>query len=178
MTEVHVVVMGVAGSGKSTIAHGLSARLGWPVAEGDDFHSVDSIAKMASGHPLTDDDRRPWLDRIVDWTAEQDRAGKPTLVTCSALRRVYRDRLRTAPGRTVFIHLVGSADVLAARLAARTDHFMPPSLLPSQLATLEPLEPDEDGVVVDIEQAVDPMLDCIVEALTTSTDRLVKGCAQ
>ncbi|WOP19755.1 gluconokinase [Raineyella sp. LH-20] len=177
MTETHVVVMGVAGSGKSTIAHGLADRLGWPVAEGDDFHSAENIAKMTGGHPLTDEDRWPWLDSIAAWTAAQDEAGRSTLVTCSALRRVYRDRLRTAPGRTVFVHLVGSPELLAARLAARTDHFMPASLLPSQLATLEPLDSDEDGVVIDIEQNVEQMLDCIVAALV-SGDREVKGCAE
>lgn len=177
MTETHVVVMGVAGSGKSTIAHGLADRLGWPVAEGDDFHSAENIAKMTAGHPLTDEDRWPWLDRIAAWTADEDWAGRSTLVTCSALRRVYRDRLRTAPGRTVFVHMVGSPEVLAARLTARTDHFMPASLLPSQLATLEPLEPDEDGVVIDIEQEVEQMLDCIVGALA-SESRRVKECAE
>ncbi|QGF25129.1 AAA family ATPase [Raineyella fluvialis] len=169
--------MGVAGSGKSTVAHGLAARLGWPMAEGDEFHSVENIAKMASGHPLTDDDRWPWLDRIVEWTAQQDRAGHCTLVTCSALRRAYRDRLRTAPGRTVFVHLVGSADVVADRLAHRTDHFMPSSLLPSQLATLEPLGSDEDGFSIDIEQDVDEVLDSIVDALSTNP-QLLKGCAE
>lgn len=159
MTNIHLVVMGVAGCGKSTVAHALQDRLGWPVAEGDDFHPASNIAKMSSGTPLTDEDRWPWLDLIADWTAQQDGAGHSTIVTCSALRRVYRDRLSAAPGRTIFLHLAGGADLLAGRMAARTDHFMPPSLLPSQLATLEPLEDDEDGFVIDIDAATDEIVD-------------------
>ena len=146
MTQTHLVVMGVAGCGKSTVAKALQERLGWIVAEGDDYHPASNIAKMSSGIPLTDEDRWPWLDTIAAWTAEQDRAGLPTIVTCSALRRVYRDRLRAAPGRTVFVHLTGTPELLTARMSARTDHFMPPTLLPSQLATLEPLQADEEGI--------------------------------
>lgn len=150
MTNTHIVVMGVAGSGKSSVAVELQRRLGWPLAEGDDFHPEANIEKMSSGIPLTDEDRWPWLDLIADWTAEQDAASNSTIVTCSALRRVYRDRLRAAPGRTIFVHLVGTEELLAERMNARAGHFMPPALLPSQLATLEDLEPDEDGIVLDI----------------------------
>jgi len=157
--------MGVAGSGKSTVGQMLQERLGWSLAEGDDFHPIANIAKMSSGVPLTDEDRWPWLDSIVAWTAREDAAGRNTIVTCSALRRVYRDRLRTAPGRTVFVHLHGSEPVLAARLAARPGHFMPPMLLPSQLATLEQLGPDESGVVLDIAASVP-------ELVETATSRL------
>lgn len=151
MTNVHLVVMGVAGCGKSTVARALQQRLGWAEAEGDDFHPAGNIAKMSSGTPLTDDDRWPWFDSIVDWTAQQDKAGRSTIVTCSALRRAYRDRLRSAPGRTVFVHLVGSPELLAERMQSRRGHFMPPTLLPSQLAALEPLEADEEGVDLDID---------------------------
>lgn len=165
MTNIHLVVMGVAGSGKSTVAHALRKRLGWIVAEGDDFHPESNIAKMSSGTPLTDEDRWPWLDAIAAWTADQDRAGLSTIVTCSALRRVYRDRLREAPGRTVFVHLIGAADLLTERMQARTDHFMPPSLLPSQLATLEPLEDDEAGVAIDIDRPVEQIADLAITQL-------------
>lgn len=152
MTHTHVVVMGVAGCGKSSVAEEMLTRLGpgWLLAEGDDFHPLANIDKMSSGTPLTDEDRWPWLDLIAEWTAAKDLAGHSTIVTCSALRRVYRDRLRVTPGRTVFVHLHGSEELLASRLGSRAGHFMPPTLLPSQLATLEPLEPDEDGVVIDI----------------------------
>jgi carbohydrate kinase (thermoresistant glucokinase family) len=164
MTKIHLV-MGVAGSGKSTVAAALHDRLGWPVAEGDDLHPADNIAKMSSGVPLTDEDRWPWLDLIADWTAEQDGAGNSTIVTCSALRRVYRERLQKVPGRTIFIHLTGSQELLAARLAPRSGHFMPPSLLPSQFATLEPLETDEDGIAIGIDSPVDQIADLAIGRL-------------
>lgn len=151
MTNTHLVVMGVAGSGKSTVAQALHRRLGWPLAEGDDFHPPENIAKMSSGQPLTDDDRWPWLDLIVAWTADEDAQGKSTIVTCSALRRIYRERLSAAPGRTLFLHLTGTQELLGERMSARTDHFMPPTLLPSQFATLEPLEADEFGVDVNVD---------------------------
>lgn len=150
MMRTHLVVMGVAGCGKSTVAAGLHELLAWPLAEGDDFHPIANITKMSEGIPLTDEDRWPWLDSIVAWTEREDAAGHSTIVTCSALRRAYRDRLRAAPGRTLFVHLTGAESLLAERMNARPDHFMPPSLLPSQLATLEPLDPDESGVALDI----------------------------
>lgn len=171
MTRTHVVVMGVAGCGKSTVAHALQDRLGWVLADGDDFHPAANIAKMSSGTPLTDEDRWPWLDLIADWTAQQDGAGHSTIVTCSALRRPYRDRLRAAPGRILFVHLAGSHELLASRMAGRTDHFMPPSLLLSQFATLEQLEEDEEGFVVDIDRPVDAIADLVVAHLTDPTPR-------
>ncbi|SHJ49555.1 gluconokinase [Tessaracoccus bendigoensis DSM 12906] len=165
MTNTHLVVMGVAGCGKSTVAGALHDRLGWKMAEGDDLHPAENIAKMSSGVPLTDEDRWPWLRLIVDWTATQDDAGNSTIVTCSALRRVYRDRLRAAPGRTLFVHLAGSQELLAGRLASRTEHFMPASLLPSQFATLEPLEDDEDGFTVDLALPVHEIADLVLSHL-------------
>ncbi len=146
----HLVVMGVAGSGKTTVAVLLAERLGWTFAEADDFHPEANVALMAAGTPLTDEDRAPWLTSIADWLAQRDAESVSTVITCSALRRAYRDVLRTGGGRVRFVHLAGDPQVIAARMAARTDHFMPPSLLPSQLATLEPLEADEDGVVVPV----------------------------
>jgi carbohydrate kinase (thermoresistant glucokinase family) len=165
MTHTHLVVMGVAGSGKSTVARALQDRLGWPMAEGDEFHPIANIRKMSEGHPLTDADRWPWLAAIAAWTTTQDVAGHDTIVTCSALRRVYRDRLREAPGRTVFLHLTGSPELLAERMTARTNHFMPPSLLPSQFATLEPLGRDEAGAAVDIDTSITAIVDAAVHAL-------------
>lgn len=148
----HLVFMGVSGSGKSTAARAVQERLGWEFAEGDDFHAPESVAKMAAGHPLTDADRLPWLGRLAGWTRERDQAGQPTLMSCSALRRTYRDVLRTGGEHTCFVHLVGDKGLLLERMSAR-DHFMPPSLLESQLHTLEPLGEDETGFTVDVGQA-------------------------
>ena len=160
-----IVVMGVSGSGKSTVGAALAQRLRVPFADADDFHPEANIAKMSSGTPLTDEDRWPWLDLIAEWTAEQDGAGKNTVVTCSALRRIYRDRLRNAPGRTLFVHLVGSPELLEHRLSSRSGHFMPPTLLPSQLATLEPLEADEEGVILDVYHSIDNIAQLAINQL-------------
>lgn len=167
MTYTHIVVMGVAGCGKSSVADEMFRRLGpgWVQAEGDDFHPKANIEKMSAGTPLTDEDRWPWLDLIAEWTAAKDMTGHSTIITCSALRRVYRERLRITPGRTVFVHLHGSEELLASRLGGRAGHFMPPTLLPSQLATLEPLEPDEDGVVVDIDADIHTIAERAITAL-------------
>ncbi|WP_170304491.1 gluconokinase [Microlunatus speluncae] len=148
MSRTSLVVMGVAGSGKTTVAAILAERLGWPLAEADEFHSAENVAKMSAGTPLTDEDRGPWLAAIRDWISA---AAGSSVVTCSALRRTYRDVLRQADARVRFVHLDGGRDEIAERMSARTDHFMPLGLLDSQLATLEPLEPDEDAVVVPIE---------------------------
>ncbi|GAA5168518.1 gluconokinase [Ornithinimicrobium tianjinense] len=147
---VHLVVMGVSGTGKSTVAELLVEQLGWDFCEGDDLHPRSNIDKMSSGQPLTDEDRWPWLEALVAWTAERDREGVSTILTCSALRRSYRDVLRKGGPGTRFIHLTGDPDLLAERMEHRTRHFMPASMLESQLATLEPLEDDEPGVVVDV----------------------------
>jgi gluconokinase len=143
-----VVVMGVSGVGKTTVAQGLASHLGWTFAEGDGFHPEANVAKMTAGQPLTDDDRWPWLRRIGDWMSGQTAAGRSSVVTCSALRRVYRDVLRDGRPEVVFCHLTADPESLGDRVGRRTDHFMPASLLPSQLAALEPLEPDEPGVEV------------------------------
>ena len=135
------------------------------MAEGDELHPEANIAKMSAGIPLTDEDRWPWLDLIVDWTAEQAEAGLSTVVTCSALRRRYRDRLAAAPGRTYFVHLAGDRDVLFSRLSARKGHFMPSTLLDSQFATLEELEMDELGFAVDIDADIDTIVETAVSQL-------------
>jgi gluconokinase len=143
--------MGTSGVGKTTVAKGLSTALGWTYAEGDVFHPEANVAKMAAGTPLTDEDRWPWLRSIGDWMSEEIAAGRSAVVTCSALRRVYRDVLREGRPEVVFCHLTADPDLIGERLSHRTDHYMPTSLLPSQLATLEPLQPDEPGVVVSTE---------------------------
>lgn len=143
-----VVVMGVAGAGKSTIGALVAAKLGIPYAEADDFHPPANIAKMSAGSALDDADRRPWLDAIGAWARAH--AGQGGVVSCSALRRRYRDRLRgSAPG-LFFLHLSGDFELIAERMARREGHFMPLSLLRSQFATLEPLQDDEYGAVIDI----------------------------
>ncbi|WRZ96202.1 gluconokinase [Streptomyces sp. NBC_01007] len=143
-----VVVMGVAGTGKTTIGPLLAARLGVPYAEGDDFHPQANIAKMTAGTPLTDEDRRPWLDAIGRWA--HDRAGLGGVVSSSALKRGYRDRLRAAAPGVVFVHLTGARELIEDRMSHREGHFMPTALLDSQFATLQPLAADEAGVQVDV----------------------------
>lgn len=142
-----VVVMGVSGSGKTTIGTALARELGVVYAEADEFHSQANIDKMTSGIPLTDEDRLPWLRAIAAWVAEHAETGG--VVTCSALKRPYRDVLRSG-GDVWFLHLHGDRETLARRMSGRSGHFMPVSLLESQLAALEPLEPDEAGLRVDI----------------------------
>lgn len=143
-----VVVMGVSGSGKTTVGQDVARRLGVPYGEADDFHPRRNIEKMEAGEALDDDDRAPWLAAIGEWVARHEDRG--AVVTCSALKRAYRDTLRRAAPGVVFLHLQGSEELLAERLGARRGHFMPASLLASQLATLEPLQPDEGGVTLDV----------------------------
>lgn len=160
-----VVVMGVAGTGKSTVAKGISTLMGWTFAEGDAFHPEANVAKMHSGIPLTDEDRWPWLELIGAWISQTLAAGESAVVTCSALRRVYRDVLREGRPQVRFLHLHESQELIAARMSARHDHFMPTSLLPSQFATLEPLEADEIGVVVSIADSVPEVIEHSMAAL-------------
>ena len=148
-----VIVMGVAGCGKSTLGQELAARLGCGFLEGDAFHTPENIAKMAHGTPLDDADRWPWLDTVGAALGRATQAGGSAIAGCSALKRSYRERLAAAAGRPLrFIHLTGARELLAARMSARTAHFMPTTLLDSQLATLEPLQPDEPALVLDVAQ--------------------------
>ncbi|MBL0886010.1 gluconokinase [Myceligenerans sp. I2] len=168
--------MGVAGSGKTTVAALLAGRLGASFAEGDDFHSPENVAKMAAGHPLDDDDRRPWLQGIRDWLAKELDAGRTAVVPCSALRREYRDLLRTAgrppSGDDVrFVHLTGSYELLRTRIQGRAGHFMKPTMLDSQLATLEPLQDDEPGISVDVTPRPAEIVDEIQRLLGATKDR-------
>ncbi|KQU56483.1 carbohydrate kinase [Rhodococcus sp. Leaf278] len=148
-----LVVMGVSGSGKSTVAGILAGALKWDLQEGDDLHPDANVAKMASGQPLTDEDRWPWLDVIAAWITDHTTTGRSGIVTCSALKRSYRDVLSAASregAEVIFVHLAGTKDRISGRLNARMDHFMPSSLLDTQIATLEPLGEDENAIVVDI----------------------------
>jgi gluconokinase len=142
-----LVVMGVSGSGKTTVARLLAERLGWRFAEGDDFHPAANVAKMHAGHPLTDADRAPWLRDLAAWIGGCEREGTDVVLTCSALKRRYRDVLRDGHPSVRFVHVSVDAATLRQRLAHRRGHYMPASLLDSQLAALEPLQPDEPGVV-------------------------------
>jgi len=142
-----VVMMGVSGCGKSAVGTALAARLGVPYVDGDDLHPPANVALMAQGQPLTDADRRPWLDRVAQVLADD----APVIVGCSALRRRYRDQIRAGAGGPVrFVHLTGPRALIAARMAARTGHYMPLSLLDSQFAALEPPGPDEAALTIDI----------------------------
>ena len=164
----HLVVMGVAGSGKSTLAAALSKRLGWACAEADEFHPQANIDKMSQGIPLQDEDRWPWLEEIQAWMTDRARAGESTVLTCSALKKSYRQLLSQAEGRVIFLHLDGGADLIGQRMQGREGHFMPPTLLPSQLATLEALsqeELDAGSLRLDISQTPEQLVAAVVQAL-------------
>jgi len=147
-----VVVLGVSGSGKSTVGAALAQRLRVPYADGDDLHPEANVVKMRLGQPLDDHDRYPWLEAVGGWLGEHPDGG---VMACSALRRKYRDQLRHHCDGVQFLLLEGSREVIERRQASRPGHFMPSSLLTSQFATLEPLEPDEHGSVIDVDQSVD-----------------------
>jgi carbohydrate kinase (thermoresistant glucokinase family) len=150
MRPAAIIVMGVSGSGKSTIGALLAERLGWPFADADGFHPAANIAKMAAGQPLTDADRWPWLDAIAAHIEAARAAAQPVVVACSALRRTYRDRLRAGHKDLIFLHLAGEAGLIGERQAARQGHFMPPSLMASQFATLEDPAGEADAVTVSV----------------------------
>jgi gluconokinase len=165
MSGFVVVVMGVSGAGKSTVAALLATRLGWDFAEGDGFHPAANVAKMAAGQPLTDEDRKPWLAAVAGWIDRELDAGRRGVITCSALKRSYRDQLRRP--RVLFVYLEVPRVELERRLTHRVGHYMPGSLLDSQLSTLEPPAPDEMAVTV---AADDPKRS--VEAIIAALDRL------
>ncbi len=143
-----LVVMGVSGAGKTTVARGLVARLGWDYAEGDDFHPAANVEKMRSGHPLDDADRWPWLRALAGWIGEHESAGRSAVVTCSALKRSYREVLCDGHPSVWFVHVTVAPGIIRDRVEHRIGHYMPASLLDSQIDTLEPLQPDEPGVAV------------------------------
>jgi gluconokinase len=168
---VPIVVMGVAGSGKTSVGKRLAERLALPFRDADEFHPKANIAKMSAGTPLTDEDRWPWLDAIGRALAQSD--GR-LIVACSALKRIYRDRLVAAAGRpVVFLWLDGSYETIARRMTERRHHFMPTSLLSSQFATLEPPGPDESGVRVSIEPPVEDVVAAALAALPAARERAI-----
>ncbi|BBY16162.1 gluconokinase [Mycolicibacterium litorale] len=160
------MVMGVSGSGKSTVGAALSQRLRVPFADADDFHPPANIAKMTAGQPLDDDDRHPWLEAIGEWLAAHPDGG---VMSCSALKHRYRDQLRRHCPDVEFLHLAGAAEVIGRRQASRPGHFMPASLLASQFATLEPLTDDERGVTIDVARDIDSIIETYLELTASPT---------
>jgi beta-N-acetylhexosaminidase len=172
MTKHRIIVMGVSGCGKTTIGDLVARELGVPFLDGDSLHPVENVAKMAAGTPLTDEDRWPWLATVGSELAKAGDGGM--VLACSALRLSYRDAVRQQAPDTVFLHLHGSKEVLGQRLKGRSGHFMPPALLDSQLATLEPLAADEAGVVVDIAA---PIQQAVAEAVAGITALALSAAA-
>jgi gluconokinase len=160
-----LVMMGVSGSGKSTIADRLAARLGWRYEDGDRFHPPANVAKMSAGQPLTDEDRLPWLQAIADEIDRLAAAGQRVVVACSALKRAYRNILVHGRDDVRIVFLNGTQDLIAERLAARKGHFMPPGLLASQFKTLEPPQPSERPITVSIDAPVEAIVDDIINQL-------------
>lgn len=154
-----IVVMGVSGSGKSTVGAQLADVLGVPFIDGDGLHPESNIEKMAAGTPLTDADRWPWLAEVGRVLRDSGESGEGAIVACSALRRAYRDAILDAAPDALFVHLTGDRDVLARRMSGRSDHFMPTTLLDSQIDTLEPLNSDEPGITIDIDTSVDGVVE-------------------
>lgn len=167
----HVVVMGVSGAGKTTVARGISAATGLAFAEADEFHSPANVARMRSGVPLDDTTRRPWLRDIAAWIADRGTEGRSTVLACSALKRSYREVLRQGTLRLDFVHLDGPAEVIRARMARREGHYMPASLLESQLATLEPAQPDESVLVLDVSLAPEALVAAAIDGLGLRASR-------
>jgi gluconokinase len=163
-----LIVMGVSGSGKSTIADQLAERIGWRCEDGDKFHPASNIAKMSAGHPLTDEDRWPWLQAIADEIDRLCKAGERAVIACSALKRAYRDILVHGRDDVRIVYLDGTQQLIADRLAKRKGHFMPAGLLESQFKTLEPPAREENPLTVSIDASVDAILDDIVRQLGIS----------
>ncbi|GAB3743667.1 gluconokinase [Nocardiopsis nanhaiensis] len=155
---MHFVFMGVSGSGKTSVAERIADQLDLPFAEADAFHPEANIAKMSAGMPLTDGDRWPWLRELADWIAGHEASGTSTVMACSALKRTYRDVLRTGAPGVHFLHMHGSAEVIWERIGAREDHFMPPALLNSQLETLQKLGSNEEGREFDVREDLEALV--------------------
>ena len=167
-TPCALIVMGVSGSGKSTIAEKLAERMGWRYEDGDTFHPASNVAKMSAGHPLTDEDRWPWLQAIADEIDRACKAGEHLAVACSALKHSYRDVLAHGRDDVRIVYLRGTQELIAGRLTERKGHFMPPGLLASQFKTLEPPGPDENPLMVSIDASVEEIVDDITGQLRLS----------
>ena len=164
--SVRIVVMGVSGSGKSTVGELLADRLGVDYADADEFHDDASVAKMSAGVPLTDEDRWPWLERIGTWLVEREQTG--AVATCSALKRSHRDVLRRNAADVWFVHCSASEELIKTRLDKRRNHFMPASLLRSQFQELQPPQADERAVVVDVSRPLEEVVDACLSALSAA----------
>lgn len=162
MRHPHIAVTGVSGSGKTVVGERLAEQLGLPFVDADDLHSDEAKAKMAGGTPLEDEDRWPWLERTGDWMRAQPEGG---VVACSALKRSYRDLVRSRCDGAWFVQLTGDPELIASRQSGRRGHFMPSSLLASQFATFEALHPDEAGLVLDVAPPIDVLVQKIVDAV-------------
>jgi gluconokinase len=158
-------MMGVSGSGKTTIAHGVAARLGWGVLEGDRLHPLANVQKMSQGIPLDDADRLPWLQAIAAATDHMIAQGLSAAIACSALKRKYRDILIGKRPEVVLVYLKGSQELIGRRMANRAGHFMPPSLLVSQFVTLEEPEPDEHPIIVDVAAPSEAIVSDVIKAM-------------
>jgi gluconokinase len=162
---VSLVVMGVSGSGKTTVATEVARRLGWEFTEGDDHHPAANVAKMQAGQPLDDEDRWPWLRELAEWIGRHEKEGRSCVLTCSALKRSYRDLLRDGHPSVWFAHVSGTLELIEERVAHRHHRYMPPSLVPSQFATLEPLADDEPGRVVPATGSATEVVDVLLADL-------------
>ena len=160
-----IVVMGVAGSGKTTVGAMLAERLAWDFRDADSFHPPANIEKMRAGRPLSDADRWPWLDAIAAWIEERRRNGAHGVVTCSALKRAYRDRLRDGRADIRFVHLDGDIALISARMAKRRRHFMPVSLLESQFAALERPVDEPDALILPVDRPPEAIVEAVLAGL-------------
>jgi gluconokinase len=168
-TPCALIVMGVSGSGKTTVASKLAGRLRWAFEDGDRFHPKSNVEKMSAGQPLTDEDRWPWLNAIADEIERLCAAGEHAVIACSALKRTYRDVLLRGRDDVRIVFLNGTQQLIAHRLSLRKDHFMPPGLLDSQFRTLEPPGFDENAIDVSIDATVDTIVDDVVSKLEATT---------
>lgn len=171
-----LVVMGVSGSGKSTVADALAKKLSWTYEDGDKFHPPSNVAKMSAGHPLTDGDRWPWLQAIADEIDRVCKAGQRAVIACSALKRAYREVLVHGRTDVRIVFLDGTKELIAGRLAQRKGHFMPPGLLDSQFKTLEPPDAGENPVTVSIDASVDAIVDDVIRQLQPGSSDRDKPC--